>query len=160
VGRRDELLGAGVFAAVGAAIAVAAWRMDRLADRGIERWSAPGLLPGFVGVLMLLLALVLAGQARRLPATAADAAAPGSAKRTLGASVLCVLFAGVTLGHGLPFVIEGAVFIFVFTTLFSWREWRGAGRTGRGLLQTLAVAVLASACISWLFESVFLVRLP
>ena len=43
--------------------------------------------------------------------------------------------------------------------LFSWGEWRAAGRVARGLLQTLAVAVCASAFISWLFESVFLVRL-
>ncbi len=35
-----------------------------------------------------------------------------------------------------------------------------AGRVARGLVQTLAVAVGASAFISWLFESVFLVRLP
>jgi hypothetical protein len=76
------------------------------------------------------------------------------------ALLLCVLFAGITLGHGLPFVVEGAVFVFVFTTLFSWAEWRAAGRVARGLAQTLAVAVLASAFISWLFESVFLVRLP
>ena len=52
------------------------------------------------------------------------------------------------------------MFVFVFTTLFSWVEWRAAGRIGRGLLRTLAVAVLSSAFISWLFESVFLVRLP
>jgi hypothetical protein len=158
--RRDELLGAGVFAALGAVITAASWRMDRLVDRGIEPWSAPGLLPGVVGVLMLALSLVLAWQARRQTSGADEEAAPGSARRTLAATVLCVLFAGITLGHGLPFVLEGAVFIFVFTTLFSWREWRDEGRTGRGLLRTLAVAVLASAFISWLFESVFLVRLP
>ena len=74
--------------------------------------------------------------------------------------MLCVLFAGVTLGHGLPFVVEGAAFIFVFTALFSWPRWRAERRVGRGLAQTLVVAVVASTLISWLFESVFLVRLP
>ncbi len=160
--RRDQLLDAGVFAALGAVIGVASWRMDRLADRGIDAWSAPGLTPGVVGALMIVLSVALAWRARRQPDTSADEApfAPGSARRTLAAIVLCVLFAGVTLGHGLPFAVEGAVFIFVFTTLFSWREWRIEGRVGRGLMQTLAVAVLASAFIAWLFESVFLVRLP
>ena len=47
------------------------------------------------------------------------------------ALLLCALFAGITLGHGLPFVVEGAVFIFVFTTLFSWAEWRADGRVAR-----------------------------
>ncbi len=159
--RQGDLAGAGVFALAGAAILAASWRMDRLTDRGIEPWSVPGLMPGVAGALMLLLALVLGWQALRAPAAAeAEPAAPGALRRTAAALLLCVLFAGITLGHGTPFVVEGAVFIFVFTTLFSWAEWRADGRIVRGLMQTLAVAVGASAFISWLFESVFLVRLP
>ncbi len=158
--RRDELLSAGVFAAAGAAILIGSLRMDRLADRGIEAWSVPGLTPAVVGALMVVLALVLGLQARHAPAADDEPPVPGGMRRAWLALLLCVLFAGVTLGHSLPFVVEGAVFVFVFTTLFSWAEWRAAGRVARGLAQTLAVAVVASAFISWLFESVFLVRLP
>jgi len=160
--QRGDLISAGVFATVGAAILIGSLRMDRLTDRGIEGWSAPGLTPGVVGALMILLSLVLGWQAARAPAQTADEppAVPGAMRRAGVALLLCVAFAGVTLGHGLPFVVEGAVFIFVFTTLFSWAEWKAAGRVARGLVQTLAVAVGASAFISWLFESVFLVRLP
>jgi len=159
--RRGELLSAAVWAALGTVIAVASWRMDRLDDRGINPWSIPGLTPGVVGALMIVLAMVLALQSGRTGAPPAEAApTPGSLRRTLLAVVLCVGFAGVALGHGLPFVIEGALFVFVFTTLFSWPDWRERGRVRRGLVQTLAIAVAASAFISWLFESVFLVRLP
>jgi len=161
--QRGDLTSAGVFAAAGAAILIASLRMDRLTDRGIEAWSVPGLTPGVVGALMIVLSLVLGLQALRTPAQpAADEPppVPGAMRRASLALLLCVIFAGVTLGHGLPFVVEGAVFIFVFTTLFSWAEWREGGRVARGLVQTLAVAVCASAFISWLFESVFLVRLP
>jgi putative tricarboxylic transport membrane protein len=163
VSRRGEFVDAAVWAALGSAILVASWRMDRLGHLSINPWSAPGLTPGVVGALMILLALALAVHARR--ATAADATAqpslpPGSARRTLMAAALCVTFAGVTLGRGLPFVVEGAVFIFVFTTVFSWRSWREGQRVARGAMQALIVAVLASTVIAWLFESVFLVRLP
>ncbi len=159
--RRGELLSAAAWVALGTVIAVASWRMDRLDDRGINPWSAPGLTPGVVGALMIVLALVLALQSGRSGAPPAESApAPGSLRRTLLAVVLCVGFAGVTLGHGLPFMIEGAAFVFAFTTLFSWSDWRDRGRVRRGLVQTLAIAVAASAFISWLFESVFLVRLP
>ncbi len=135
--------------------------MDRLHDRGINPWSAPGLTPGVVGALMIVLALVLALQSRRAAVEPADTPPrPGSVWRTLLAIVLCVGFAGLALGHGLPFVVEGAVFIFVFTTLFSLPQWRASGHLLRGLMQTLVIAMGASLFISWLFESVFLVRLP
>ena len=161
--RRDEYVNAGVWAALGAVILVASWRMDRLATMNIDPWSVPGLTPGVVGALMIVLAIALALQARRTADDpGSDAAAPGSGAtlRTLAAMTLCVLFAGITLGHGLPFLVEGALFIFAFTAVFSWRVWRDEKRITRGLAQTFAVAVLASALISWLFESVFLVRLP
>jgi hypothetical protein len=161
VSRRRDFLSAAVWAALGTGILVASWRMDRLQDRGINPWSAPGLTPGVVGALMIVLALALALQSRgEGTESAAEPAAPGSAFRTLLAIVLCVGFAGLALGHGLPFIAESAAFIFVFTTLFSWSDWRATGYVRRGLAQTLAVAVLASLFVSWLFESVFLVRLP
>jgi len=159
---RGDLLGAGVFAAAGTAILIASVRMDRLTERGIEAWSAPGLTPGVIGALMIVLALVLGVQALRAPAQAPgdEDDDPAALRQGLLAGLLCVVFAGITLGHGTPFVIEGAIFIFVFISLFSWCEWRAAGRVARGLLQAAAMAVGASAFISWLFESVFLVRLP
>jgi hypothetical protein len=164
VSRRRESLSAAGWALGGAAILVASWRMDRLESRGINPLSIPGLTPGVVGALMIALAIVLAVQARR-PSSAAteaavDDAVEGSARRTLIAIALCVLFAGVTLGSGLPFVAEGAVFIMLFSTVFGWPAWRAEHRVARGLANAAAVAVLASAAISWLFESVFLVRLP
>ena len=80
--------------------------------------------------------------------------------RTLAAATLCVLFAGVSLGRGLPFMAEAAAFIFLFISAFSWSRWRADDRVLRGLASTLAIAVAAALLISWLFESVFLVRLP
>jgi putative tricarboxylic transport membrane protein len=170
-----DLVVALLWAAFGVIVFIASWRMERLEKLGIDRWSAPGLTPGVVGALIVVLALVLAWKAYR-PGDI-DAAEPDTEKssvdgaddaglsaattrRTLLAAALCVLFAGITLGHGLPFVVEGALFILAFTAAFSWRAWRDEGRIGRGLLQTAAVAVAASVTISWLFESVFLVRLP
>ena len=148
--------------------------MDRLSHLGINPWSVPGLTPGAIGVLIMLFALALGWQAlggapeapepgdpdERGDAEAGGAPSEGSARRTLVATVLCVLFAGITLGRGVPFVVEGSVFVFVFTSLFSWSSWRAEGRVGRGLAQTLVIAIVACVLISWLFERVFLVRLP
>ncbi len=183
-GRADYLSAAG-WAVLGAVILFASLRMDRLANLGINPWSVPGLTPGVVGVLMILLAAALAAQAWRAGraprstdaavdvaagaavdiAADADAAARvtrpgGSVRRTLAAALICIGFAGLTLGHGWPFAVEGAVFNFAFTAVFSWSAWRAEQRIVGGLLQTLVVAVVAASFIAWLFESVFLVRLP
>ena len=136
--------------------------MDRLADRGINPWSAPGLTPGVVGLLMMLLAGALAVQALRLKADEKPApdGEPASWQSAWLALLLCLVFAGLSLGRGLHFAVAAALFIFSFTSVFSWRAWRAEGRVRRGMAQAVAVAVLAAGGISWLFESVFLVRLP
>jgi putative tricarboxylic transport membrane protein len=165
--RGDDVLSAAAFAVLGSAIVIASWRMERLEKLGINPWSAPGLTPGIIGALMIVFAAVLAWQPRRgqpageaTDATPSSAPSAGSAGRSLLAVGLCGLFAGASLGHGLPFGVEAAVFIFVFTTLFSWHDWLARGRVARGLLRTLVIAGVAAAGIAWLFESVFLVRLP
>lgn len=166
--RSPDLGVALVWALAGALIAIAAWRMDRLTHQGINPWSAPGLLPGVVGGLMVILAACLA---LRRPAAAAavdrgsdgepDAGTPASsAWRTVTAAALCIAFAGFGTGRGLPFAAVAATFIFVFTTVFSWSQWQAGTRQARGLALTLVIAVIAAQAIAWLFEQVFLVRLP
>lgn len=166
--RRGELLSAAFWAALGSSILVASWRMDRLEHQGISPWSAPGLVTGVVGALMLAFALALAWQVRaaaRAPGSDGEAAGESSEasiswRRSAGATVLCVLFAGIALGHGLPFQVEAATFILAFTAIYRWREWRAEGRVARRLAETALIAVAAALSIGWLFESVFLVRLP
>jgi hypothetical protein len=167
---RSDRLSAALWAAFGVVVVIASWRLDRLENLHINVWSAPGLTPGTVGLLMILLAgaLALQGREGKSPGDedagdslgARDGDDAGNVYRTLLSGVMCVLFAGVSLGHGLPFVVEAAVFIFLFITVFSWSHWRAEGRIGRSLLTTLVIALAASGLISWLFESVFLVRLP
>ena len=162
--RRDDAVSAVAWAQLGGVIVIASWRLDRLENLGINAWSVPGLTPGVIGALIVVLALVLGLQSR---ATTADSKtadppdeAPPSVRRSVIAAALCVAFAGLSLGHGLPFVIEAAAFVFAFITLFSLPVWRAEGRLARGLATALVVAVVSSAAIAWLFESVFLVRLP
>lgn len=178
--RRGEWLGLAFWAALGLAIFAAAWRMDRLGHQGISPWSAPGLLPGVVGAAMIVFALGLAVQMWRAPASAAgdeaviddpdmnvdrseSANEPLEQSGRLGSSLaalMCVLFAGASLGRGWPFQLEAALFILAFTAVFSWPAWRAHGSVMRGLLITAAVAAVAALAIGALFERVFLVRLP
>jgi hypothetical protein len=176
VSRHSDYLSAAFWAVLGAGITVASWRLDRLESLAINPWSVPGLTPGVVGVLMILLALALGLQTRHRPPDAAGPPGPaagpqgapeagaekpaGDVRRTLAAGTLCVLFAGLLLGRGLPFALLASTFVFLFTTAFSWPQWRAQGSLLRKLPLTLVISLLACFAIAWLFESVFLVRLP
>jgi len=84
-----------------------------------------------------------------------------SAVRVILALALCVGYAGGLLGHGLPFWLTSAAFIFIAILSFRWLD-RDAETPGLARLaaSSAAIAVGAALVISLLFEQVFLVRLP
>ena len=127
--------------------------MDRLASLNINPWSAPGLMPGVLGALMLVFGAALAFRKGSIEPGA------GSWHRTLLALVLCGVFAGGLLGHGLPFWLTAAAFLFVAIFAFRVLEAPEAPRA-RMALSSAATAIVAALVISFLFEDVFLVRLP
>jgi hypothetical protein len=172
--------------ALGLAIAVGGWRMDRLEKLSIEPWSAPGLVPGMLGVLMVLFGAMLAWRSRP---SAGGPAAPGGAPadvraehRTEGRAdagtpaggppgpgemrrvlpILALAFAWVfgALGRGLPFAATSATLVIAWIALLRWRDWRASGSVARGLGIAVAIGTVACATIAVLFADVFLVRLP
>ena len=138
----------------------------------INPWSVPGLTPGLIGVAIVLAAAALALRTWRTsrmprstpptdaPATSDTAEPPASLRRSALAALLCLAFAGIGLGHGLPFALEAALFVFVFIGVFSWRVWRAEQRVLRGAASALLIAAVSASLIAWLFSAVFLVRLP
>jgi len=149
----DRFCGIG-WAAFGAAVLVASWRMDRLESLSINPWSAPGLMPGVLGALIVLFGLALA---LRAP-SAAQPEALGSWRRTALALVLCFVFAAGLLGHGLAFWLTAAAFMFV--AILAFRVMDGEALRWRLAASSAAIAIVAALVISYVFEDLFLVRLP
>jgi hypothetical protein len=154
----DAAYGAG-WMVLGAAIFIASWRMDRLANLNINPWSVPGLLPGLLGALMVLFGAVLC---LRPPAPAGQAPATGGRGRVWLALALCGGFACGLLGRGLPFFLTAAGFLFVSILVFRWIDRDPGEPPGLGALavSSAVIALAASGAISLLFQKVFLVRLP
>lgn len=152
---------------LGVAIAVGGWRMDRLERMNIEPWSAPGLLPGVLGVLIALFGALLAWRERHpqpteggAPPTPDDGAGHGGLGRAAAVLVLAVGWTLAALGRGLPFLATSSVLVAAWIALLRWDEWRASGTLVRGLGKAVTIAVLACTAIALLFEDVFLVRLP
>jgi hypothetical protein len=150
----DAKFGLG-WVALGATVLVASWRMDRLESLHINPWSAPGLMPGILGALMMLFGAALA-----LRAAGETAQGALSFKRAGLALVLCCAFAGGLLGHGLPFRATAAAFMFAAIMVFRLMDEDRNTPRWRVVLSSAAIALAASVVISFVFETVFLVRLP
>jgi hypothetical protein len=160
--RADLGFGLG-WAAFGAAVLVASWRMDRLESLHINPWSAPGLMPGVLGALMMVFGAALAVRALAQGALRGRGPSPGvSARRTGLALGLCFVFAAGLLGHGWPFWLTSFAFLFVAIAAFRFidRDAESPASTGRVVLSTAAIALAAAVVISLVFDSLFLVRLP
>lgn len=144
---------------VGTAITVGALRIDRLESQGVEWFAAPGLLPGVLGLIIVLNGMLIALRAWRATALLADDAA--SDWQRIGLTMLlCLGFAAGLVGHGLHFGVAAGLYLFTHVSLLQWRERRAANQTARGLLVAAAVALGGALIVPFIFETVFLVRLP
>jgi hypothetical protein len=153
-----DRIGGLVWFVAGAAILAGSWTMDRLEAQAIHPLTAPGLLPGLLGLGMMALALVLL--LRRRAARADGAEEDGIEGRKLATSfLLCVAYAGLLLGRGIPFPILTAAFVFAHLLLVEDPERRARPLPQRAVEAGL-IAAATSAVVTLVFQHLFLVRLP
>ena len=157
---RADLVSGGFWVVIGAAIALGSWRMDRLASQGVEWFTAPGLLPGILGVAIVLAALLIVARAFRARAVPVSERASSGFGRAALTLALCLGFAGGLVGHGLPFWVAASTYLFLHIFLLQLPERRAASQVARGALVAMAIALGAGVGISLIFQEVFLVRLP
>jgi hypothetical protein len=162
----QDRIGGAIWFVFGAAVLYGSWTMDRLGSQGIQPLTAPGLLPGLLGLGMVAMSLVLLFRRRvhegaaSLEGAASDEQAGTDWKRLLLSWGLCVAFAGVLLGRGLPFWLLAAGFVFIHLLALEDRH----RIEGRPLLRRVGEAALVAAAtsgiVTFVFQNVFLIRLP
>ena len=153
--------------ALGAAIAIASWQMDRLERMGVSFFTAPGLVPGVLGVLIGICGAVLSVRAwgeGAFSLSSSEQRPPVLLRADVLARVgvtlvLCLGFALALVGR-MPFWTAAAAYLFTQITVLQYPERKARGEVLRGLGVAAAIAVAAAASISVLFQEIFLVRLP
>jgi hypothetical protein len=164
---RSDLHDAIGWLALGLAVVVGSFTMDRLERQNINPVTVPGLLPGLLGIAMVLLGAVLGLRSWRRGAFT-QAVRPPTAhqreeRRRVGIAVaLCAGYGLVLVGHGIPFWIASTVYVTASILVFQRISADPAERrlTPRAWGKALLIGVLSSV-ITWLaFEKLFLVRLP
>jgi hypothetical protein len=150
---RADLVSAAVWIALGAAIVYGSWTMDRLERSGGKLFAAPGLVPGLLGLVLLVLGVVLGIRALRSGALhLRNPTAHGAWAGTAFVVALCLAYAAGLVGR-VPFWLATFVFVSAFIALFEYPSRR---RMGWAPLYGAGTAL----AVTLLFESVFLVRLP
>ncbi len=157
------------WAGLGVAIIIGSWTMDRLERQGVEPYAVPGLVPGLLGLLLGFFGVILALRGWRGREAVAEAgpdegASDGSGKaepwRIALALLLAPGFVLGLLGRGPPFWLAAFLFVFLAIALFEYPERRANGTVLRGLALAFVVAAGAAAAATFVFQEVFLVRLP
>lgn len=132
----------------GGLIVYASWMMDRLERHGAALYTAPGLVPGLLGLVLVVLGVALALRKRGISASS-PAIRWGNTPLVLA---LCLGYAIGLIGR-MPFWLATFVFVTAFIAIFEYPSRR------RMALAPLYGAA-TSLAVSNLFEAVFLVRLP
>jgi hypothetical protein len=169
VAPRTDLRFAFGWIALGALVVFGAWRMDRLEAQGAQLFTAPGLWPGIVGLVVALLGGVLAVRSQRRArasgghAAAVDDAQTAPAAHFATATAMFFAYAVLLVGHGLPFWL--GTFVFVTAYVFWFRRAArelgdGYGTTRGDVILALACGVATAAVVPLVFEKLFFVRLP
>jgi hypothetical protein len=163
VSPRADLVSALLWMAFGGAVAIGAWRMDRLENLHINKYEAPGLVPGLLGAAVLLLGLMLALRAIKRGALKPLGAAPpreGTVRMGLVFAAM-LAYSLVLVGHGLPFWLVTGAFVSAFIFFFDRERQTALGRsTARQATLALVCGCVASAVIALSFQEIFYVRLP
>ncbi|RAI42145.1 tripartite tricarboxylate transporter TctB family protein [Rhodoplanes roseus] len=164
---RADLITGVILVVLGVAAFVESWGMPRLEERNINPWTAPGLVPGMLGILIALLGTVLALRSAFAgafgPQLPLDDDTPeqrrAAWRRLVLCSTLCLVYSVGLVGHT-PFWFATGLFVFTFIVSFEW-EWDEAWASrARKLGIAAAIGFLAAVAIPYLFETLFLVRLP
>ena len=150
----------------GAAVLIGSIRMDRLEAQHINPYTVPGLLPGLLGLVTILLGVLLAlrswGRGARLvggPRLAVD----WRSMRRLGVVMgLILIYTVALLGRGLQFWIVSALYVAASIVLLQAPQRALAGRSlgWRDLAFAAAVGIGSGVVIQYVFQELFLVRLP
>ncbi len=153
-GSRADLWGGAVWIAVGAVIVFESLRMERFESMGATVYTYPGFVPGMIGTVVALLGLVLMARGWRARAVAGEAQ-PLFNPRVLIALGLALAYCLLLLTR-VHFVAATAVFVAAFTFLFT----DPADARARRLMVAGISGVITSLVVFFVFQEIFLVRLP
>ena len=163
---RKDFITSIVLIAFSLSVIVSSYTMPRLERRGIDPFSAPGVVPGMIGIILLILALILFVRSMRhggylflQPGGEQQSVQRGASLRVGMTLALSLIYAIGLLGR-IDYTICTLLYIFVFVVVFEYRWGEPLSSQLKILGYALLQALIASFLITIVFRKLFLVDLP
>lgn len=161
---RADLLTAIVLVVLGLAIFYLSWTMPRLEARRVHPATIPGLVPMFLSAGLVICGALLAWRSARIDSAGGwrgllAVFGTRETQRVLVVLALALIHTLVLVGW-LPFWAAAMTFIFAFIMVFETWLADTPGNPVSTLLWAIGIAVLGGGGIYYVFERIFLVRLP
>lgn len=162
---RADLVTGIVLTALGIAALIACLDMPRFEERQINPYTVPGLVPGMIAAIIILLGFSLTlralkqGAVRLTPSSRPSSGASGTGTRLVLTLSMTLLYAAGLVGR-LPFWLATGLFVFAFVALLEWRQDRTPTARIRALTFAAVYAVAVATLVTFVFQEIFLVRLP
>ena len=158
-----DFLSGCLWLALAVGIMIVSWKMDQLTHLQATIYTAPGLVPGLLGLAIAIMGILLVVRSLRAGALAQSPTLTFNVRdhwRLLTALALCLAFALGLLGSGLPFWAAAAIFIATFVFVFQFEDRRRNGSILRGAIVAIIFGLICGIAIYYIFQDLFLVRLP
>jgi hypothetical protein len=164
---RSDLKDGVAWVALGVAVVIGSITMDRLERQNINPYTVPGLLPGLLGIAMILLGSILALRSWRrgalhMPVPALTLDEREQRPRIWIVVALCMTYGVVLVGHGIAFWLASTVFVSGSILLLQRLSRDAVERvlTAKVLAKALLIGLGAGGITHLVFQELFLVRLP
>lgn len=158
-----DLISGSVWLALAIAIMIGSWTMDRLVHLKVPVYTAPGVVPGFLGLALAIMGALLIVRAVRAGALTHSAIPTFRTRehwRLLTALLLCFAYPLCLLGSGLPFWLATAIFVAAFVFVFQFEDRKATGTLLRGAAFAALFGLICGSTVHYIFQELFLVRLP
>lgn len=148
-------------------VVVLSIQMPRLEHRGINPYTVPGIVPGLLGIAMIIMSVALVVRSMRfgghhvgvnLEKSVAVIRIPEVWRAVLTAG-FCLFYALALVGR-VWYPAATFIFVLLFIMLFEYRRDRALRVQWRTVLFATVEALITAAVVSSVFRYLFLVRLP
>ena len=164
---RADFITSIILIAFGIAVLVLSIQMPRFEEQGVNRFSVPGIVPGFLGAIVAFLGVVLfirsiirKGYKLGLDGAALSRFFREEITKRFALTILISVAYGWGLIARINYEVATAIYIFTFVVIFDVKWRQGIKSQWKKILIAAIIAILVGGIVGTTFRRLFLVNLP